>query len=416
MAWDKSGEPLFIIGMVEDISERKRLEHDLLRTQRMESIGTLSGGIAHDINNLLVPILMGVDLLETHERDSFNLEVLQRIRLSARRGADLVRQVLSFARGVTGERREVSLAALALEVEAIVANTFPKNIRFHRDIPDTLPSVIGDPTQLSQILLNLCVNARDAMPAGGRLTLTARPIDIDAAYAAMRSGVAAGEFIEITVSDTGCGIPEGKLDRIFEPFFTTKEHGEGTGLGLSTALGIVRSHGGFVDVDSAVNRGSAFRVYLPVTASAEGARAETDDLISLPSGKGETILLVDDEESIRDIVRQTLEACGYRVVIAGDGAEAATAFTRYSGKIDLVITDVMMPVMDGSALIAVLRQIDPSVRIIAASGLSERKTPAESPDLRADHFIPKPFSARTLLERVRLVLDQRTDGKGIGDG
>jgi signal transduction histidine kinase/ActR/RegA family two-component response regulator len=404
---DAAGSPVRALGTCGDITERRKLEQQFLRSQRMESLGTLAGGIAHDINNLLAPITMGVELLRLHEPHPKSQLVIDNIERSARRGANLVRQVLSFARGVEGSRVPLQVRHLVREVESIVENTFPKNIVFESQLGPNLWPVVGDPTQISQVLLNLCVNARDAMPEGGHLTLRAVNAEVDVQYALMNRGVAAGRYVTIEVTDDGCGIPREIVDRIFEPFFTTKKLGQGTGLGLSTVLGIVRSHGGFVNVYSESDHGSTFHVGLPAQPDSPTAASSSPFEEPLPRGDGETILLVDDEASILSTTRQTLEAFGYRVLTAVDGAQAISCYAMHRGEIALVLTDMMRPVMDGPALINALRRIDPKVRIIASSGLHGNENRAASTGVK--HFLVKPFTADTMLKALRTALVEKID-------
>jgi PAS domain S-box-containing protein len=401
---DGQGAPRSILTIDTDITERKKLEQQFLRAQRMESIGTLAGGIAHDLNNLLAPITMGVDLLKLFEPHPKSLPVIENIERSAKRGAELVKQVLSFARGVEGARVALQVRHILKEVDAIAVNTFPKSITVETSLPTELWPVLADPTQLNQVVLNLCVNARDAMPAGGRLELTASNVDIDPQYAVMNRGMVPGRHVLIQVSDTGTGMPQEIIDRIFEPFFTTKELGKGTGLGLSTVLGIVRSHGGFVNVYSEVGRGSTFKVYLPAHEADEGPVADHRVAEALPRGNGELILVVDDETSILDITKQTLVAFGYRVLTAEDGAQAISLYALQRDEVVLVLTDMMMPVMDGATLILALQRINPRVRVIAASGLKGNHDVARASSAGVKHFLPKPYSADTLLQLVHQIL------------
>jgi PAS domain S-box-containing protein len=401
---DAAGEPKSILAIDTDITERKKLEQQFLRAQRMESIGTLAGGIAHDLNNLLAPITMGVDLLKLFEPNPRSLPVIENIERSAKRGADLVKQVLSFARGVEGSRVTLQVRHILKEVESIAENTFPKNITVETSLPQGLWPVLADPTQLNQVVLNLCVNARDAMPGGGRLELAASNAELDAQYAAMNRGMAPGRYVVIQVTDTGTGMPKEIIDRIFEPFFTTKELGKGTGLGLSTVLGIVRSHGGFVNVYSEVGKGSSFKVYLPALAEGDAGDQAGRAEEALPRGNGELILVVDDEVSILDITKQTLQAFGYRVATAEDGAQAISRYALQRDEVAVVLTDMMMPVMDGPALIAALRRINPQVRIIGASGLNANGSTARAAAVGVKHFLPKPYSADALLAMIRHVL------------
>lgn len=407
---DENGQPKSVLAINTDITERKKLEQQFLRAQRMESIGTLAGGIAHDLNNLLAPITMGVELLRRFDPSPRAKPIIENIERAARRGTDLVKQVLSFARGIEGSRVPMQVRHVVREIESIVENTFPKNIVVETYLPDTLWLVTGDPTQLNQILLNLCVNARDAMPDGGTLTLTADNIEIDEQYAVMNRGVSSGRYVVLTVTDTGIGMPQEIIDRIFDPFFTTKEIGKGTGLGLSTVLGIVRSHGGFINVYSEPGKGSTFKVYLPAQEGGAPDDPAQSEAEKFPRGHGELILVVDDEASILEITKQTLEAFGYRVITAEDGAQAIGQFALARDQVAAVLTDMMMPVMDGPALIVALRRIDPAVRIIAASGLNANGNVAKAANLGVQHFLAKPYSADALLAILRQVLADPSGG------
>lgn len=405
---DAAGQPRSILVINTDITERKKVEEQLLRAQRMESLGTLAGGIAHDLNNALTPIMMSIELLKLHEQDALRLGVLATIENSARRGADMVRQVLSFSRGVEGQRVEVQAGHLLKGIEKIANETFHKNIRVSSDIPANLWIVLGDPTQIHQMLLNLCVNARDAMPNGGTLKLSAGNLILDEQCAAMIAGAKPGPYLFIELEDSGTGMPPEVIDRIFEPFFTTKELGKGTGLGLSSALAIIKSHQGFIRVSSELDKGSKFQVYLPAQI-VEGASMPPPLQNEMPHGNGELVLLIEDEEPVRHITGQTLESFGYRVLPAADGVEASTLYATHKDQISVVLTDMMMPVMDGPATIQVLMRMNPRVRIIAASGLSVKDMVARAANAGVTHFIPKPYTAETLLRMLHTVLNtQRT--------
>ncbi|HEY3901749.1 MAG TPA: PAS domain S-box protein [Chthoniobacter sp.] len=396
---DAAGEPQSILCINSDITEKKKLEAQFLRAQRMESIGTLAGGIAHDLNNVLSPIIMAVDLLKMKNTDAATGDVLDTLEAIARRGADMVQQVLSFARGVEGERIIVQPKHLVKEIQKIVADTFPKNIELKLAVQPDLWSVLGDPTQLHQVLLNLCVNARDALPEGGRITVSAENVTLDEEFAAMHLEANSGPHLVLAVEDNGSGMPAGMIEKIFDPFFTTKELGKGTGLGLSTSLAIVKSHKGFIQVHSELGRGSSFRVHLP--AQIEGAAVEDNTIRSfLPRGQGEWILVVDDEISVRTVMQQTLEAFGYRVVVACDGVDAVSVYAQRSAEISIVITDLMMPIMDGPALIQVLAKINPLVKIITTSGLTGQYPAARGslPNLS------KPYTTEVLLQKLATVL------------
>src|SRR5581483_6375192 len=270
-------------------------------------------------------------------------------------------------------------------------------------LPDDLWVVTGDATQLYQVLMNLCVNARDAMPGGGALTLSAENLVLDDSYARMHLEANPGRFVLIRITDTGVGIPAENLNKVFEPFFTTKEYGKGTGLGLSTVVGIVKSHQGFVDVYSEINRGTEFKVYLPAVTSEMMPQAEAEQA-ELPAGHGELVLLVDDEAAIREITRGTLEAYGYNVMTAADGTEAVAIYAANKDSIQVVLTDMMMPYMDGPATIRALRKMDPRVRIIASSGLAGDGKLAEAANTGVKMFLSKPYTAEKLLKALAEVL------------
>jgi signal transduction histidine kinase len=392
---DSAGQPKSVLVINTDITERRALEQRFLRTQRLESLGTLAGGIAHDLNNVLTPITIALELLAETERDRHSQELLATATTSAKRGAQMVAQVLSFARGMEGRREAIDARELVNDIEKIIHDTFPKSIAIETRLAADLWHLVGDSTQLQQVLLNLCVNARDAMPGGGRLVIAAENATLVPQDAALHGQAQAGPHVVIQVEDTGTGIPRAIVDKIFDPFFTTKALGKGTGLGLSTSLAIVKSHGGFIHCYSEPGQGTQFRIYIPAqtTVAHKSAPALKSDL---PRGNGETILVVDDEAAIREITRRTLERAGYRVLLAADGSEAVAMFTAHRGTIAVVLTDMMMPVMDGPATIEALRAIDPAVRIVAASGLTM--------DAQAQHvkrFLPKPYRAETLLRALK---------------
>src|SRR6185436_18213592 len=369
-----------------------------LRAQRMESIGTLASGIAHDFNNLLSPILMSIQLLQSKLPDDEGQRLLSMLQVSAERGASLVKQVLSFARGVEGARIILRPRHLVKEIVQILKDTLPKSIEVEFEASEDLSVVAGDATQLHQVLMNFCVNARDAMAGGGKLSIKVGNVQIDYNYARMNLEAKPGRFVAITIADSGVGIPPNIINRIFEPFFTTKEHGKGTGLGLSTALGIVKGHGGFINVYSEPGKGTQFKIYLPAAETPFIVHA--DSSISLPVGHGELILVVDDEIAIREITKGTLETYGYRALTAADGTEAVALYAQNKDEIAVVLTDLMMPYMDGPVTIRALRRINPNVRIIASSGLAENSRAIEDVKL----FLPKPYTAERLLNALAEVL------------
>jgi PAS domain S-box-containing protein len=401
---DEKGKPKSILVINTDMTQKKRMEGQFLRAQRMESIGTLAGGIAHDLNNALSPILMAIDMLQLKITDEGSKKWLDVLRTNAERGGNMVHQVLSFARGVEGERIALQPKHLIKEIVKILKETLPKSIQISFQLNDDLWLISADATQMHQVLMNLCVNARDAMSEGGLISIKAQNMLIDENYARMHIEAKPGRFVVITVSDTGPGMSAEIQSRIFEPFFTTKEMSKGTGLGLSTALTIVKSHGGFINVYSEQHKGSQFSLYLPALASRGSADAnmlQTD----LPVGHGELVLVVDDEESIREITRGTLETFGYQVLTASDGTEALAIYADRKNDVAVVLTDMVMPFMDGPATIRALKKMNPAVKIIAASGLTAGNRVGEGQLEGVAIFLSKPYTAEKLLKALSEVVN-----------
>ncbi len=398
---DEQGQPKSILTVDTDITEKKSLEKQFLRAQRMESLGTLAGGIAHDLNNILTPILAAAQLLPLTlpHLDERNKRIVQMLVDSSRRGSDLVQQILSFARGMDGQRAVLQIGHLLAEVINIARQTFPKNIDIERDLSTRdLWTVSADATQLHQVFMNLCVNARDAMPNGGTLGITAENFQVDEHYARMNLESHIGSYVVTTISDTGSGMSPEVIERIFDPFFTTKEEGKGTGLGLSTVLGIIKSHGGFIDVYSELGNGSRFKIYLPATESEEAA--QSIQASSNLMGNGELILTVDDEASIREITKISLEAFNYQVITAKDGIEALALFAQQHQEIRFVLLDLMMPSLDSATIIRTLQAINPQVQIISMSGLSSNEPLASNISKNVKAFLAKPFTAQDLLQTI----------------
>ena len=387
------GQPQSILSLAEDRTEARQMEIQLLRAQRMESIGTLASGIAHDLNNTLAPILMGVEMLR-RRGDARDAKTLDVIESSALRGSKLVKQVLTFGRGIEGDRVATDLAHVIREVSGVTAKTFPNSIALKLECPGSLWPVLADPVQLEQVFMNLMVNARDAMADGGTITIRGQNTVLDEIYARMHLDARPGPYVLVEVSDTGSGIPPAVLNRVFEPFFTTKPVGKGTGLGLSTVHSIVTSHGGFVHVYSEVHRGTTFRIYLP--ASDTDCAASRAAPPQVREGHGELILVVDDEPHVREMARLVLEGSGYRSEDASNGAEAVARYAR--GGIDAVVVDWSMPIMNGGAAVAAIRSLDPQARILVSSGLADRN------EMRSIEpqvpFIAKPYTAEQFLSQV----------------
>jgi two-component system, cell cycle sensor histidine kinase and response regulator CckA len=383
----------------QEIAEKEKLEAQFLQAQRLESLGTLASGIAHDLNNILTPILSVAQLLplKLPSLEGNTQEMLRVLETSARRGSDLIKQILSFARGMGGQRIPLQVNHLLMEVRKIIQQTLPKSIAIQLDIEPSLGMILGDVTQLHQVLMNLCVNARDAMPDGGTLTIATQNVILDPATVRAHGGVEAEQHVMITVSDTGVGISPEILHRIFDPFFTTKEIGKGTGLGLSAVLGIIKSHGGFVAVESEVNSGSQFKIYLPAHPSI--VVPEADDL-ELLKGNQDYVLVVDDEISICEMIKVTLEAYDYRVVTVTEGAGAIALYRQQQHEINYVLIDMMMPGMDSRTAIALLQNLNPQVQIVAMSGLSPAESVLEG-ELAGHRFLAKPFTTKSLLRTLR---------------
>jgi two-component system cell cycle sensor histidine kinase/response regulator CckA len=387
-----------------DVTEQKKLETHLLRSQRLESIGTLASGVAHDLNNILTPILMCAEVLKGNPTPEDFPTLVSMIEESAKRGANVVKQVLTFARGIEGERVVIKPSHLIQEMIDIAQNTFPKTIQIIGRYTDELWSINCDPTQLHQVLLNLSVNARDTMPNGGTLTIGAENFDVDEHYASMSLGAQPGPHVMFRVTDTGAGMSRATIDKIFDPFFTTKQIGKGTGLGLSTALGIVKSHGGFISVYSELGTGTTFKVLLPAQVGEASSRKCAASPESL-NGNGELILVVDDEAGILRITKMILEKHNYRFLPANDGTEALAAFAQEMGSINLVLTDIMMPYLDGVALIRAIKKMKPEMIFIASTGQGEETRVAELQSLNVGNFLTKPYDTARLLKILRDTLN-----------
>ena len=400
---DHQNRPRAKLAINTDITEKKKLEGQLLRNQRLESIGTLAGGIAHDLNNVLAPIMMGIELLRPKVLDAASQSLLATLQASTERGADLVKQILAFARGSQGQRQIMELISLVRELAKLLQQTLPKNIHIHAHAASNLWPIVAESTQIHQVLMNLCVNARDAMPSGGKLTLAAENMRVDEKSASLHPNAKAGRYVVLTVEDSGSGMPPDIMDKIFDPFFTTKEIGKGTGLGLSTSLGIVQAHGGFIHVYSEVGKGTRFKVFLPALESTTIRKSPGSPSVELPQGHGELVLVVDDEVSIRQICKAILENNGYKVLLAADGLEALGEFKKQGDRVKAVITDMAMPTMDGPTTIRNLHEIDPKVPILAASGFLAGADTATNSE-RPFYFLPKPYTAESLLKALQSIL------------
>ncbi len=400
------GQPNSILTVNTNITEKKQLEAQFLQAQRMESLGTLASGIAHDLNNTLTPMMMIIQLLETKLLGGQSREWISLLENNVRRAANLVKQVLYFSQGSEVQFATLQVRHFILEVEQILKQSFPKSINIVLDIPKpNLWSIYGDATQLHQVLMNLCINARDAMPVGGTLRISAKNVWVDAQYTRKNIDAKVGPYVAIAISDTGIGIPKEIIDRIFEPFFTTKDVGQGTGLGLSTVMGIVKSHDGFVSVKSEARKGAEFQIYLPIKQTIETDSILTIDNDDLSLGHGELVLVVDDDDSIREMTKTLLERNAYKVLVARDGMEAIALYTQHNREINVVLIDMMMPSMDGPTTIRILRKINPKIKIVGFSGLGSNHEMLKFLKDNVTTVLPKPFSLDELLSNLQLVLN-----------
>ena len=392
-------KPKAILMVSTDVTEAKKLESQFLRSQRLESIGSLASGIAHDLNNILSPIMMAVGIMR-QSLGPAEQKMLGIIEASAERGAGIVKQVLTFARGVEGERVVLQPKHLATEMTKVMHQTFPKNIDIQTHFPNDLWMVRGDSTQLHQILLNLCVNARDAMgEKGGMIKVSCENVEVDDYLVSTNPGAACGPHVCFSVTDTGSGMSEEVMKKIFNPFFTTKEQGKGTGLGLATVIGIIKGHKGFLTIQSEVGIGTTFKVFIPADRE---ARTEASKDISLESlrGNGELVLVVDDEAPLREAIVRILETNNYRCFTAEDGTDALALYFERR-EIDIVITDIHMGMMDGLTLIRSMRKLNPDVKVIVSSGHIEKDNQDALDTLGIRSVLEKPYTAEKLLKAVK---------------
>ncbi|MHB0962035.1 MAG: PAS domain-containing hybrid sensor histidine kinase/response regulator [Gemmatimonadaceae bacterium] len=403
---DAHGQPTGRLFICADITEQRRLREQYERALRLQSIGMLAAGVAHDVNNILTPIHLSVPMLRERLSHADDLALLDNIQACVARGAAIVRQILSFSRGTGTEARAIQVKHVLQEVAGIVRETFPRSINLESDVPGDLWPVMADPTRLHQLLLNLCVNARDAMPNGGRLRVGARNCELDEDAAARIEGARAGTWLVLTVEDDGTGIAPELLPRIWDPFVTTKSDGMGTGLGLSAVKDIVETHTGFIAVDTVAGRGTTFRVFLPASVTSTLA-ADPGMPRELPGGGGERILVVDDEPLIRELTRTALARAGYRVATAANGTAALETIRAHPEEFDLILTDIDMPELNGAQLASAVAAMRPTLPVTAMSGLSS-PTAGVDPARFSGGSLAKPFTADELFRTVRLALNLGT--------
>jgi signal transduction histidine kinase/CheY-like chemotaxis protein len=409
---DGQGGVSALVEFGQDITQRKRGEEETARlqaqihqAQKLESIGRLAGGVAHDLNNLLSPVLgYGEMLLDWAGGDDPRTGPLEEIIKAARRARDLIRQLLAFSRKQLLEFRTIDVYALLLDFERLLRRTIREDIAIHMHLSEALPFVEGDAGQLEQVIMNLAINAQDAMPDGGHLSFETALVELDGEYAAQNTACAA-THVMLRVSDTGCGMDENTRAQIFEPFFTTKEKDRGTGLGLATVYGIVKQHGGHIWVESGENRGTSFTIYLPVSSSPSAEEALQDPKPAAGGGS-ETVLLVEDDEQVRHLALALLQREGYEVVSAKNGKEALEVTEKHDGPIHLVLTDVVMPGMNGKELFERIAARFPQAKPLFMSGYTENVIAHRGVIDQGVRFIQKPFSIKALCSKVRQALDQ----------
>jgi two-component system, cell cycle sensor histidine kinase and response regulator CckA len=406
---DDRNNPRSILVVNTDITLSKKLQAQYFRHQRLESLGILASGISHDLNNILTPILGFSQLLplKVPNADEQQLQMFGMIENNAKRGAALLKQILRFARGVEGEKELLLVSYLLSDIKQIAQEIFPKSIAIVKQVPSDLWAINGDITQLHQVCMNLCLNAKDAMPDGGILTIAAENFYVDENYAYMESQAKVGHYVIVTVSDTGIGIAPEIIQKIFNPFFTTKEKDKGTGLGLANVVSIVQNHGGFIKVSSELGKGTQFRVFLPaqITKTQETKLLENEQ--NLLRGNDELILVVDDEPNICQFTKSSLSTYGYRVLTACNGIEAIGLYVEHKHEVKVVLMDIMMPSMDGIAAIQILQKINPQIKIIITSGLTFDNPIYRSLDNNENikAFLSKPFTSTELLTKLHEIVN-----------
>jgi two-component system, cell cycle sensor histidine kinase and response regulator CckA len=407
---DRTGRVAGVFGLARDITRHRQLEMELRQAQKMEAVGRLAGGIAHDFNNLLSIIMSYAGMLSADGPDSVSdPRDINEIMQAANRAAGLTRQLLAFSRQQVLEPRLLDLNELVTGVQKMLQRIIGEDIKSVTELAPELGHVRADPGQLEQVMLNLAVNARDAMPTGGVLRVTTQPITLDAAQAAGHPDMVPGRYVVLTVSDTGIGMDETTRARIFEPFFTTKEKGKGTGLGLSTVYGIVHQSGGFITVDSHVGRGTTFQVFFPFVSETSSTRVATPVGSQLVSAGHETILLIEDEDTLRRVAGHVLERGGYTLLTASNGAEAMVLAAQHTGRIDLIVTDVVMPGLNGREVVERLAPMHPEAKVLFISGYTD-DTVLRLGILESNTpFMQKPFSALALARKVQELLRSDSD-------
>ncbi|MEN6616090.1 MAG: PAS domain S-box protein [Syntrophorhabdus sp.] len=400
---DAKGEPQYLLGISEDITERKKLEAQLMNAQRMEAVGTLAGGIAHDFNNMLAVILGNAELALDDVEEEGPRDNLKQIVKASKRSRDLVKQILAFSRKSEGQKKTLRLSTLVRETVDLLRGSVPSTITIELHINTDRDTILADPSQIQQVIMNLSTNAVHAMDDGGVLSISLSETTFEQEETIPDSSMQPGQYVVLAVADTGSGIPEDITHRIFEPFYTTKEHGQGTGMGLAVVFGIVKECEGAITVESNVGKGSTFRVFFPATKPVAEGNARKEE--SLPTGK-ERVLVIDDELSVAEMVTEMLKRLGYDVTMAGGGPEGWQKFKERSHDYDLVITDHVMPGLTGIRLAEKMLEVRKLLPIILFTGYSETISPEKAKAIGIRAFLMKPVVKKTLAETVRQVLDR----------
>jgi PAS domain S-box-containing protein len=393
-----------VLCFLRNITPQRKLEEQFQQAQKMEAVGTLAGGIAHDFNNLLQTVLGYTEILLHEDAGKSISQELFHIKHAAQRGAELTQQILTFSRKVQSKLRPVDLNIEVRQVQKLLQRTIPKMIEVELRLADDLKVIDADPAQVEQILMNLSVNARDAMPEGGKLIIGTKNIFLDESYCRRDLEAHPGEHVLLSVSDAGHGMDKETIEHIFEPFYTTKGVGKGTGLGLAMVYGIVKSHGGHIECSSQPGKGTTFSVYFPVIETE--VSIEESEEYKIPVGGKETVLLVDDETAIRELGERTLLMSGYKVLKASDGESALEIYQEEHEKIDLVILDLIMPGMGGRKCLEKILEINPRAKVMIASGYAPDGTSDNPVEKGAKALVPKPFNINQLLQAIRKVLDE----------
>jgi len=406
---DKNGAIVNFVSVNRDVTQEVALESQLFQAQKMEAVGTLAGGIAHDFNNLLQVIQGYTEVLQSEVGGSKSgLEALQKIHRSAKRGAELTRQLLTFSRKVQSERRPLDLNREVEQVKTLLERTIPKMIEIELFLSESPAVVSADPIQVEQAIMNLAVNAKDAMPEGGKIIIETERVKLDEQFCKTHLGARPGEYVLLSISDTGHGMDREILEHVFEPFYTTKGVGKGTGLGLAMVYGIVKNHEGYILCYSEISTGTTFKIYLPAMEQS-GQRQKADDMEDLFENGDETILLVDDEEYIRELGVELLTDAGYNVLTATDGEEGLGLYRREQKKIDLIILDLVIPGMGGKKCYEEILKINPKAKILIVSGYSANGPGKVALEAGAKGFVGKPFDVSHLLEKIREILDEDSE-------